>query len=365
MAHYDFQAIEQKWQQYWQSHQTFRTEEDTSQPKFYVLDMFPYPSGEGLHVGHPLGYIATDIIARYKKSQGYQVLHPMGFDAFGLPAEQYAIQTGQHPAITTAQNIQRYKEQLNRLGLAYDWDRVVCTCDPAYYRWTQWIFLQLFQSWYDTALQKAQPIERLVSIFEQEGNSQVQAACDENTPVFTAQTWHQMTKQAQQKMLLRYRLAFLEDTTVNWCPELGTVLANEEVKDGVAERGGYLVVRKPMKQWSLRITAYADRLLADLAALNWPASAKEAQRNWIGRSAGAELVFTVKISSQTQPIKVFTTRPDTIFGVTYLALAPEHPLVHKLTTASQQAAVTAYLAQVQKRSERERLADIKHVTGAF
>ena len=365
MAHYDFQAIEQKWQQYWQSHQTFRTEGDTSRPKCYILDMFPYPSGEGLHVGHPLGYIASDIVARYKKSQGYNVLHPMGFDAFGLPAEQYAIQTGQHPAVTTAQNIQRYKEQLSRLGLAYDWDRAISTCDPAYYKWTQWIFLKLFQSWYDTALQKAQPIERLIVIFEQEGNSQVKAACDENTPIFTAQAWHQKTEQAQQQMLLRYRLAFLEDTTVNWCPELGTVLANEEVKDGVSERGGYPVVRKQMKQWSLRITAYADRLLDDLEELNWPASAKEVQRNWIGRSEGAELAFEVKIPSQTHHIKVFTTRPDTIFGVTYIALSPEHPLVHELTTADQQAAISAYVAQVQNRSERERLADVKHVTGTF
>ena len=365
MAHYDFRTIEQKWQQYWQSHQTFRTEEGTNQPKFYVLDMFPYPSGEGLHVGHLLGYIATDIVARYKKSQGYNVLHPMGFDAFGLPAEQYAIQTGQHPAVTTAQNIQRYKEQLCRLGLAYDWDRAVCTCDPAYYQWTQWIFLQLFQSWYDTALQKAQPIERLIALFEQAGNCQVQAACDEDTPVFTAEEWQQMTEKEQQQLLLQYRLAFLAATTVNWCPELGTVLANEEVKDGFSERGGYPVIRKQMQQWSLRITAYADRLVDDLAGLNWPASTKEMQRNWIGRSVGATLTFEVKIQGQPYPIQVFTTRPDTIFGVTYLALAPEHPLVHALTTASQQAAVTAYVAQVQNRPERERLADVKHVTGAF
>ncbi|MEM7383183.1 MAG: leucine--tRNA ligase [Bacteroidota bacterium] len=366
MINYDFQAIEQKWQQYWATHHTFRTAVDVDRPKYYVLDMFPYPSGEGLHVGHPLGYIASDIVARYKRSKGYNVLHPMGFDAFGLPAEQYAMQTGQHPAVITAKNIRRYQEQLQRLGLGYDWGREILTSDPAYYRWTQWIFLQLFESWYDTSLQKAQPIERLVAIFQQAGNGSVEAACDEDIPIFTARAWQQMTEQQQQLLLLKYRLAFLADTTVNWCPALGTVLANEEVKDGFAERGGYPVIRKQMQQWCLRITAYADRLADDLERLSWPTSTKEMQRNWIGRSVGTALTFEAQTQQgQAYPIQVFTTRPDTIFGVTYLALSPGHPLVNALTTPSQHAAVEAYVTQALRRAANDRLDTAKQVTGVF
>ncbi|MEM9416795.1 MAG: leucine--tRNA ligase, partial [Bacteroidota bacterium] len=366
MTDYDFKAIEATWQQYWAQHHTFRTKEDLAKPKYYVLDMFPYPSGAGLHVGHPLGYIASDVVARYKRSQGYNVLHPMGFDAFGLPAEQYALQTGQHPAKTTAENSARYRDQLQRLGLSFDWDRMVCTSDPAYYRWTQWIFLQLFQSWYDKALQKARPITALVAHLEKKGNAHLQAACDEDTPLITAEAWHQMTEQEQQGLLLKYRLAFLEATMVNWCPALGTVLANEEVKDGVSERGGHPVVRQKMQQWSLRMTAYAERLLTDLEALDWPASVKEMQRNWIGKSTGATILFqATPPQGPATALEVFTTRPDTIFGVTYLALAPENPHVSALTTPEQQMAVASYVEQAQKRSERERLADVKHVTGVF
>jgi len=365
MPLYDFQAIEQKWQRYWAMHATYHTGLGTYQPKFYALDMFPYPSGAGLHVGHPLGYIASDIIARYKRSQGYNVLHPMGFDAFGLPAEQYALQTGQPPAVTTAQNIQVYKEQLQRLGLSFDWDRAVCTSNSAYYRWTQWIFLQLFKSWYDMHQQKARPIQELIQHLAQHGNAQLAAACDEDTPSITAEAWQQLSEKAQQALLLKYRLAFLEATTVNWCPALGTVLANEEVKDGISERGGHPVVRKKMQQWSLRITAYAERLLTDLVDLDWPDSIKEMQRHWIGKSQGAAIHFQVLLNGQVHALNVFTTRPDTIFGVTYLALAPEHPWVEQLTTVEQQAAVSAYVAQAQNRSERDRLADVKQVTGVF
>lgn len=365
MSHYDFKAIEQKWQQYWENNQSFCTTIDLNKPKYYILDMFPYPSGEGLHVGHPLGYIASDIVARYKRSKGYEVLHPMGFDAFGLPAEQFAIQTGQHPAITTAQNIQRYKQQLRQLGLSYDWNRSISTCDPTYYKWTQWILLQLFNSWYDTNLQKARPIHELIALFEHQGNQQVQASCDKEVSLFTAQEWQAMNEEEEQQHLLAYRLAFLEDTTVNWCPELGTVLANEEVKDGLSERGGYPVIRKQMKQWSLRITAYADRLLTGLENLQWPLSTKEMQRNWIGKSTGAEVNFTVISNGQEYIIPVFTTRPDTLFGVTYLALSPEHPLAKVIGTDAQQADIQAYITQSINRSERERLADVNHVTGMF
>ncbi|MHB9148053.1 MAG: leucine--tRNA ligase [Candidatus Amoebophilus sp.] len=365
MSHYDFKAIEQKWQQYWKNNQIFRTTIEPSKPKYYILDMFPYPSGEGLHVGHPLGYIASDIVARYKRSKGCQVLHPMGFDAFGLPAEQFAIQTGQHPAITTAKNIERYKQQLRRLGLSYDWDRCISTCEPAYYKWTQWIFLQLFNSWYDISLQKARPIDELITLFGQQGNQQLQASCDKEVSLFTAKEWQAMDEELKQQHLLAYRLAFLEDTTVNWCPELGTVLANEEVKDGLSERGGYPVIRKQMKQWSLRITAYADRLLAGLEHLKWPLSTKEMQRNWIGKSIGAELNFTVIANGQEHTIPVFTTRPDTLFGVTYLALSPEHPLAKLISTDTQQAAIDTYITQATNRSERDRLADVNHVTGMF
>ena len=366
MSQYDFKTIEATWQQYWAKHETFRTQEDTTKPKYYVLDMFPYPSGAGLHVGHPLGYIASDVVARHKRSQGYNVLHPMGFDAFGLPAEQYALQTGQHPAKTTAENSARYREQLQRIGLSFDWNRTVYTSAPAYYHWTQWIFLQLFQSWYDTALQKARPITALVTHLEQKGNQDLQAVCDEDTPTITAEAWQQMTEQEQQALLLKYRLAFLEATMVNWCPELGTVLANEEVKEGVSERGGYPVVRQKMQQWSLRMTAYADRLLADLEALDWPVSVKEMQRNWIGKSTGASVSFlATSPQDQAYTLEVFTTRPDTIFGVTYLALAPEHPHVQALTTSKQQNEVANYVEQAQKRSERDRQADVRRVTGVF
>ena len=366
MAHYDFKTIERTWQQYWAEHETFRTEQDPTRSKYYVLDMFPYPSGTGLHVGHPLGYVASDVVARYKRNQGYNVLHCIGFDAFGLPAEHYAIQTGQHPAQTTADNIARYRVQLQRLGLSFDWDRTVCTSDPAYFHWTQWVFLQLFDSWYDTALQKARPITALVAYLEGEGNVHLQAACDEDTPTTTAEAWQQMTDKEQQALLLKYRLAFLEDSFVNWCPELGTVLANEEVKDGVSERGGYPVMRKKMQQWSLRITAYAERLLAGLKTVDWPTSTKETQRNWIGKSTGATITFQVTPpQGAALALAAFTTRPDTIFGVTYLALAPEHPQLSAVTTPTQRAAVTAYIEQAQKLSERERLADVDRVTGVF
>ncbi len=366
MAHYNFEVIEQKWQHYWIKNQTFSTKTTQDQPKYYVLDMFPYPSGTGLHVGHALGYIASDIVARYKRSQGYNVLHPMGFDAFGLPAEQYALQTGQHPAVTTAQNIHGYQAQLQRLGLSFDWNRTLCTSDASYYRFTQWIFLQLFNSWYDTRLQKARPIQDLVAFLEEGGNVAVQAACDAAVPTVTAEAWRQMAEKEQQALLLKYRLAFLEETMVNWCPELGTVLANEEVKQGLSERGGYPVVRQKMRQWSLRITAYATRLLEDLEELNWPASVKDMQRHWIGKSQGATITFRAIDAENTgHSIPVFTSRPDTLFGVTYLALAPEHPLVQSLTVSKQQAAVMRYLAQSKNRSERERLADVKHVTGVW
>lgn len=365
MTPYQFQAIEQKWQQYWEDQQIYRTATRLDKPKYYILDMFPYPSGEGLHVGHPLGYIATDIIARYKRSKGFAVLHPMGFDAFGLPAEQYAIQTGQHPATTTTKNIQRYQQQLRQLGLSYDWDRTVTTSDPNYYKWTQWIFLQLFNSWYDTQFQKARPIRELIAIFEQRGNEQVQANCDKDISPFTAQEWQAMNKSTQQKHLLAYRLAFLENTIVNWCPALGTVLANEEVKDGFSERGGHPVIRQQMKQWSLRITAYADRLLAALDHLDWPISTKEMQRNWIGRSVGANIHFIAEANGEQHTITVFTTRPETIFGVTFLALSPEHPLASLLSTPAQRASVDRYVTTAMHRSERDRLATVNKVTGVF
>ena len=366
MVHYDFKAIEQKWQQYWIKHQTFHTKTGQERPKYYVLDMFPYPSGAGLHVGHALGYIASDVIARYMRSQGYNVLHPMGFDAFGLPAEQYALQTGQHPAVTTAQNITHYQEQLQRLGLSFDWDRTVCTSDASYYRWTQWIFLQLFHSWYDTRLQKARPIQDLIAYLAKEGNTTIQAASDADTPAVTAEAWQQMTEKEQQMLLLKYRMAFLEETMVNWCPELGTVLANEEVKEGLSERGGHPVLRQKMQQWSLRITAYATRLLEDLEELDWPMSVKEMQRHWIGMSPGATIAFEATDPKSTvHTLHTFTSRPETIFGVTYLVLAPEHPLVQPLMTTPQRAVIMDYITQAKNRSERERLAGAKHITGVF
>lgn len=363
MADYNHKEIEPKWQAYWRENQTFKASVDKSKPKFYTLDMFPYPSGAGLHVGHPLGYIATDIVTRHKRNKGFNVLHPMGFDAFGLPAEQYAIQTGQHPAITTKHNIERYKEQLENIGFAFDWDKEVQTCDPKYYRWTQWIFMQIFNSWYDYDAAKARTIDELTSIFSTSGNALVNAACDDDTPVFTADEWNGWSEEEQQRMLLKYRLTYLSETAVNWCPELGTVLSNDEVKDGFSERGGFPVIRKKMKQWSMRITAYAERLLEGIEGIDWPEPLKEMQRNWIGRSKGAELRFQVENSDLE--IEVFTTRIDTIFGVTFLSLAPESELTDQLTTADQKEAVEAYVAQAATRSERDRMADVKTISGVF
>lgn len=363
MADYNHKEIEPKWQAYWRENQTFKASVDKSKPKFYTLDMFPYPSGAGLHVGHPLGYIATDIVTRHKRNKGFNVLHPMGFDAFGLPAEQYAIQTGQHPAITTKQNIERYKEQLENIGFAFDWDKEVQTCDPKYYRWTQWIFMQIFNSWYDYDATKARTIDELTAIFSTSGNASVNAACDDDTPAFTADEWNGWSEEEQQGMLLKYRLTYLSETAVNWCPELGTVLSNDEVKEGFSERGGYPVIRKKMKQWSMRITAYAERLLEGIEGIDWPEPLKEMQRNWIGKSKGAELRFQVENSDLE--IEVFTTRIDTIFGVTFLSLAPESELTAQLTTVEQKEAVEAYVAQAATRSERDRMADVKTISGVF
>lgn len=363
MADYNFQEIEKKWQSYWEQNQIFNAQVDPSRPKFYSLDMFPYPSGAGLHVGHPLGYIASDIITRYKRLQGYNVLHPMGYDSFGLPAEQYAIQTGQHPAITTEQNIQRYTEQLKNIGFAFDWDKEVRTSDPSYYRWTQWIFMQLFNSYYDKDENKAKSIDSLAAKFSSEGNTNVHAVCDEDTPEFSASVWNNFSEKEKQELLLKYRLTFLAETTVNWCAALGTVLSNDEVKDGFSERGGYPVERKKMMQWSMRITAYADRLLQGLETVEWSEPIKEMQRNWIGKSIGAEMVFQVK--GQDKLIKVFTTRVDTIYGVTYLALAPEHDYVSELITEDQRITAEAYIETAKNRSERDRMSDVKTISGAF
>ena len=360
---YNHKEIEAFWQEYWAKHQTFKAQNDSTKPKYYVLDMFPYPSGAGLHVGHPLGYIASDIVARYKRHKGFNVLHPQGYDSFGLPAEQYAIQTGQHPALTTAQNIARYREQLDKIGFSFDWSREVKTSDPDYYRHTQWIFIQLFNSWYNNATDKAEPIETLIALFETEGNSKVNAACDDDTPTFTAAQWHAMTAESKQRHLLKYRLTYLAETEVNWCPALGTVLANDEIVNGVSERGGHPVIRKKMTQWSMRITAYAERLLQGLDTIDWSESIKESQRNWIGKSVGASIDFV--LAGGEHKVEVFTTRPDTLFGVTYLTLAPEHPLVLQITTEEQRAEVEAYIAATAKRSERDRMADTKTVSGAF
>ncbi len=387
---YHFNAIEEKWQKYWAEHQTFKAQNPSAtqakeataiKPKYYILDMFPYPSGAGLHVGHPLGYIASDILSRYKRHQGYNVLHPMGYDSFGLPAEQYAIQTGQHPAITTKTNIKRYREQLDKIGFSFDWSREVRTSNPDYYRWTQWIFKQIFESWYDYKADKARKIEELIKIFSTEGNAAIDAACDEDVENFTAAEWKDFSTQKQEGILLKYRLTYLAETEVNWCPGLGTVLANDEIVNGVSERGGYPVERKKMKQWSMRITAYAERLLQGLDDVDWTDSLKETQRNWIGKSVGAEIEFAVlpfaqdaasekvdsleENSGKGKTIKVFSTRPDTIFGVTYLTLAPEHELVSQLTTPVQKKAVEAYVKAATKRSERERMADVKSITGVF
>lgn len=363
MAEYNFSDIEKKWQEYWKANKTFKAEVDTSKPKFYALDMFPYPSGAGLHVGHPLGYIASDIVSRYKRIKGFNVLHPMGFDAFGLPAEQYAIQTGQHPAITTETNINRYKEQLKNIGFSFDWDKEVRTCDPAYYKWSQWIFLQLFGSWYNIDLDKAESIDSLISIFEKEGNANVHAVCDDDTPAFTAAEWKAFTEKEQQTILLNYRLTYLSETTVNWCPALGTVLSNDEVKEGFSERGGHPVERKLMPQWSMRITAYAEKLLQGLDKIDWPEPLKEMQRNWIGKSIGAEM--DVQVEGSDKLIKIFTTRIDTVYGLTFMVLAPEHELVSEITTADQKAEVEKYVAEAKNKSERDRMSNVKTVSGAF
>lgn len=360
---YHFNEIEAKWRKYWEENQTFRAEKQSVKPKYYVLDMFPYPSGAGLHVGHPLGYIASDIYARYKRHKGFNVLHPMGYDSFGLPAEQYAIQTGQHPAITTKTNINRYREQLDRIGFSFDWSREVRTSNPKYYRWTQWIFTELFHSWYNKSTDKAEPIENLITLFTNEGNELVNAVCDENVMLFTAEMWNAYTEEQQQEILLQYRLTYLAETEVNWCPALGTVLANDEIVNGVSERGGHAVVRKKMKQWSMRITAYAQRLLDGLEKIDWPQPLKDSQTNWIGRSQGASVKF--QVSDFNFQIEVFTTRPDTIFGVSFMTLAPEHELVKKITSPEQKEAVEAYIEQTAKRSERERMADVKTISGVF
>ncbi len=359
---YNFQEIEQRWQKYWQDKNIYKVDLNPTKPNFYVLDMFPYPSGAGLHVGHPLGYIASDIFSRYKRLKGFNVLHPMGYDSFGLPAEQYAIQTGQHPAITTRQNIERYREQLDRIGFSYDWEREIRTSDPAYYKWTQWAFLQLFKHYYDTKTQSAQPISTLVQQFEHSGNVDVSAAhsCPET---FTANEWKQKSEAEQQKILLNYRLAYLADSLVNWCPALGTVLANDEVVNGVSERGGHPVIQKEMKQWSLRISAYAQRLLDGLERIDWTESLKEIQRNWIGRSEGAEMNFKIKNSAHL--LEIFTTRPDTSWGVTFMVMAPENKLVAEITPPDYQKEVHHYITESQKRSERERMADTKTVSGQF
>jgi leucyl-tRNA synthetase len=359
---YNFREIEAKWRKYWQENKTYKTEIDHTKEKFYVLDMFPYPSGAGLHVGHPLGYIASDIYARFKKHKGFNVLHPMGYDAFGLPAEQYAIQTGQHPAITTAANLKRYREQLDQIGFSYDWDREVRTSDPNYYKWTQWIFLQLFHSYYNTELDKADDIKNLVALFEKDGNATAKAHGDQET-IFSAAEWNAMSEQDQQEILMNYRMTYLSDSFVNWCPALGTVLANDEIKDGVSERGGHPVERKKMQQWSMRITAYAERLLTGLDKIDWTDAIKEIQRNWIGKSVGALVSFD--IDQHDEKIEVFTTRPDTIFGVSFMVIAPEHELVNHITTAEQKEAIEAYQIKAAARSERERMADVKQVSGEF
>ena len=361
---YSFKEIERKWQSFWAANQTFKAEIDSTKPKYYVLDMFPYPSGAGLHVGHPLGYIASDIYSRYKRLCGFNVLHPMGYDAFGLPAEQYAIQTGQHPAVTTEKNIARYREQMDRIGFSYDWSREVRTCDPGYYKWTQWAFLQMFDSWYDNVQQKARPIADLEKVFAEGGNAGVDAACGD-VRQFTAQEWAAFSDKEKSAVLMQYRIAYQGETAVNWCPALGTVLANDEVKEGYSVRGGHPVEQKKMTQWQLRVSAYAGRLLEDLEDLDWTDSLKDMQRNWIGRSQGAEMVFKVNNGSQEYDMTIFTTRADTVFGVTFMVLAPESEWVEKLTTPEQKEAVEEYLAQAKKKTERERMTETKKVSGVF
>ena len=361
---YNFKEIERKWQAYWAANHTFKAEIDSSKPKYYVLDMFPYPSGAGLHVGHPLGYIASDIYSRYKRLCGFNVLHPMGYDAFGLPAEQYAIQTGQHPAVTTEKNIARYREQMDRIGFSYDWSREVRTCDPGYYKWTQWAFLQMFDSWYDNVQQKARPIAELEAAFAQGGSAAVDAACGE-VDAFTAEQWNAFDDRQKAAVLMQYRIAYQGETAVNWCPALGTVLANDEVKEGYSVRGGHPVEQKKMTQWQLRVSAYAGRLLEDLEDLDWTDSLKDMQRNWIGKSQGAEMNFKVSNGAQEYDMTIFTTRADTVFGVTFMVLAPESEWVEKLTTPEQKEAVEEYLAMAKKKTERERMMEARKVTGVF
>ena len=361
---YNFKEIESKWQAFWAANHTFKAEVDSTRPKYYVLDMFPYPSGAGLHVGHPLGYIASDIYSRYKRLCGFNVLHPMGYDAFGLPAEQYAIQTGQHPAVTTEKNIARYREQMDRIGFSYDWSREIRTCEPEYYKWTQWAFLEMFASWYDNAKQKARPIAELEAAFAAGGSAAVDAACGDVEP-FTAEQWASFTEKEKSDVLMQYRLAYQGETAVNWCPALGTVLANDEVKEGYSVRGGHPVEQKKMTQWQLRVSAYAGRLLEDLEELDWTDSLKDMQRNWIGKSQGAEMVFRVSNGVEEYDMTIFTTRADTVFGVTFMVLAPESEWVEKLTTAEQKAAVEEYLQMAKKKTERERLMEARKVTGVF
>ncbi|MDR6159833.1 leucyl-tRNA synthetase [Chryseobacterium sp. SLBN-27] len=360
---YDHQQIEKKWQKYWEENQTYKTSDSTDKPKFYVLDMFPYPSGAGLHVGHPLGYIASDIYARYKRHQGFNVLHPVGYDSFGLPAEQYAIQTGQHPAVTTEQNITRYEEQLRKIGFSFDWSREVRTSDPSYYKWTQWIFIELFHSWYNKNTDKAEPISTLIKHFENKGTQDLNANQTEELH-FTAEEWNTASEMDKQDILLNYRLAYRAETTVNWCPALGTVLANDEVKDGKSERGGFPVFQKKMMQWSMRISAYSERLLQGLKTLDWPQPLKDSQEYWIGKSQGAQVKFEIE-GHPDETIEVFTTRPDTIFGATFMVLAPENPLVETITTPEQKAEVDSYIEETSKKTERDRMADVKNVSGAF
>ena len=360
---YNFLEIEKKWQDYWAKNQTFKAENNSKLPKYYVLDMFPYPSGAGLHVGHPLGYIASDIYARYKRHKGFNVLHPQGYDSFGLPAEQYAIQTGQHPNITTQTNISRYREQLDRMGFSFDWSREVRTSQADYYKWTQWIFLLLFDSYYCKKANAAKPLTELIAHFEQKGNQDLDAVCDDDINSFNSSDWSSFKYQKQQKILLKYRLAYLSETEVNWCPELGTVLANDEIVNGVSERGGFQVTKKKMKQWSMRIGAYAERLLQGLNTIDWPESLKEMQRNWIGKSIGANVRFDIQNENGT--IEVFTTRPDTLFGVTFMTLAPEHDLVKVITTKDQKEEVAAYVEASAQRSERDRMSDVKTISGVF
>ncbi len=360
---YDFREIEKKWQKYWDENKTFKVDIDPSKPKYYVLDMFPYPSGAGLHVGHPLGYIASDILSRYMRLKGYNVLHPMGYDAFGLPAEQYAIEHGVHPAVSTERNIQNYRRQLKLIGLSYDWSREVRTCDPEYYKWTQWAFLQMYKHWYNKKTDKAEPIEELVKEFEKNGNLKVDAACNPKTPKFTAEEWNSWDERKKQEILMNYRIAYKSKAKVNWCPELGTVLSNDEVKDGLSIRGGYPVYQLELDQWLLRTTAYAERLLKGLEQIDWPENVKEIQRNWIGRSEGAEVYF--KIADSDKKILIFTTRPDTIYGATFMVLAPEHELVKEIVKPEFKEQVEQYLEYVKRRSERERIAEVNKVTGVF